>query len=77
MLAIFGTLTQNVEPMVDEYCRSFQMPFVTVSEAFRDKQHEYKLRLLPDIAPTLSDLLDNYLKWPSGFYFYNSKPGET
>ena len=72
---MFGTLSMNSEPLIDEYTSTFQMPFVTVSEAYGSRNHMTKIRMLPNIAPALKSLFLTKLKWDKAFYFYNSNEG--
>lgn len=74
---MFGTLSMNSEPLVDEYTSTFQMPFVTVSEAYGSKYHRQKIRMLPNIAPALKQLFMTKLNWVQAYYFYNSNEGNT
>lgn len=77
VFSVFGTLSMNSEPLIDEYTSTLQMPLITVSEAFGSKYHQYKIRLLPDVSPALRTILESHLKWKKAYYFYSSKEGES
>jgi len=77
VFAIFGPLTQASEPLIDEYMRLYQIPFITIDEAYANRQHAYKLRLLPDVAPALSFLLNTHLNWSVAYYIYSSRDGRS
>ena len=74
--ALFATVDQTSEPIIDDYSRRIQLPYVTVNDAFADVEHKYKIRMLPDVTTALRYILARNLKWKRAYYIYNSRKGK-